>query len=244
MVDQRRRPDGAGALAVALALAIAGTQALAGSDCRLRPFDLPATLVSAPLVLFGGLMFGYGMVAANACASRALVLLGRGNLRSSWSSRCGDRGDDFEGMLAPMRIAFLHWSETSVKADSVPALVAASGVNELAGAYRRRGGESAAFAGFAFAYAPFRQARGQIAAGVAIGLLIPAGWFATGYLGADASSRRRWLDNIRRAGRRYAAICDVLDRIDGEFQHRASSPACCWAALSRRWRRGAFVGRL
>ncbi len=38
---------------------------------------------------------------------------------------------------------------------------------------------------FAFSHAPFRQAKGQIAAGAAIGLLIPAGWFATGYLGAD-----------------------------------------------------------
>ena len=30
----------------------------------------------------GGMLFGYGMVLANGCGSRALVLLGRGNLRS------------------------------------------------------------------------------------------------------------------------------------------------------------------
>jgi len=38
---------------------------------------------------------------------------------------------------------------------------------------------------FAFAHAPFRRAWGQIAAGFAIGILVAAGWFATGYLGAD-----------------------------------------------------------
>ena len=37
---------------------------------------------SAPLMFFGGLLFGYGMVLSNGCGSRALVLLGRGNLRS------------------------------------------------------------------------------------------------------------------------------------------------------------------
>ena len=38
---------------------------------------------------------------------------------------------------------------------------------------------------FAFAHAPFKRAWGQIAAGVAVGLLVAGGWFATGYLGAD-----------------------------------------------------------
>src|SRR6202011_2969364 len=36
-----------------------------------------------------------------------------------------------------------------------------------------------------FAHAPFQRALGQIAAGVVIGLLVAAGWFVTGYLGAD-----------------------------------------------------------
>ncbi len=68
--------------ALAAAVAIAGTQALAllglvdlGKSIYLQPS------FSAPLILLGGLMFGYGMVLANACASRVLVLLGRGNLR-------------------------------------------------------------------------------------------------------------------------------------------------------------------
>jgi hypothetical protein len=38
---------------------------------------------------------------------------------------------------------------------------------------------------FAFSHAAFRRSAGQIAAGLIIGLLVPAGWYATGFLGAD-----------------------------------------------------------
>ena len=69
--------------ALAIAVAIVATQVLAlydyvdlGKSIYLQPS------FSAPLMFFGGLLFGYGMVLANGCASRALVLLGRGNLRS------------------------------------------------------------------------------------------------------------------------------------------------------------------
>src|SRR3982751_2546448 len=69
--------------ALALGVAIAATQLLAagnvvdvGKSIYLQP------TFSAPLVFIGGLLFGYGMVLSNGCGSRALVLLGRGNLRS------------------------------------------------------------------------------------------------------------------------------------------------------------------
>jgi hypothetical protein len=44
---------------------------------------------------------------------------------------------------------------------------------------------SASLVIFAFAHPPFQRAWGQIMAGIAVGLLVTAGWFATGYLGAD-----------------------------------------------------------
>ena len=69
--------------ALALGVAIAAAQLLAaggvvdlGKSIYLQPS------FSAPLMFFGGLLFGYGMVLSNGCGSRALVLLGRGNLRS------------------------------------------------------------------------------------------------------------------------------------------------------------------
>jgi uncharacterized membrane protein YedE/YeeE len=175
--------------ALALAVAIAGTQMLAaggfidlGQSIYLQPS------FSAPLMLFGGALFGYGMVAANVCASRALVLLGRGNLRSLVVviTVAVTAQMTLKGLIAPLRIAFLHWSETTLHVVSVPALLAASGLNESFARLLAAATISAILLVFALAYAPFRQSRGQIAAGVAIGLLIPAGWLATGYLGADA----------------------------------------------------------
>ena len=69
--------------ALAIGVAVAATQLLAaaglvdlGKSIYLQPS------FSAPVMFFGGLLFGYGMVLSNGCGSRALVLLGRGNLRS------------------------------------------------------------------------------------------------------------------------------------------------------------------
>ena len=69
--------------ALALAVALVATQLLAGYgvvDLSKSVYLQPS--FSAPLMFAGGLLFGYGMVLANGCGSRALVLLGRGNLRS------------------------------------------------------------------------------------------------------------------------------------------------------------------
>ncbi len=174
--------------ALALAVAIAGTQVLAargvvdlGQSIYLQPS------FSAPLMLFGGVLFGYGMVAANACASRALVLLGRGNLRSLVvvATVAVTAEMTLKGLIAPLRIAILHWSQATLHDNSVPALFSASGFSDSIARLLAVAAISGILLAFAFSHAPFRQAKGQIAAGVAIGILIPAGWFATGYLGAD-----------------------------------------------------------
>jgi uncharacterized protein len=174
--------------ALAVAVAIAGTQLLTacgfvdlGQSIYLQPS------FSAPLMLLGGVLFGYGMVAANACASRALVLLGRGNLRSLVVvAIVGVTAEiTLKGLIAPARIAILHWSQTTLHAVSVPALIATTGLNDSLTHIAAAAAISGILLLFALSYAPYRQAKGQIAAGVTIGLLIPAGWFATGYLGAD-----------------------------------------------------------
>src|SRR5580692_5370823 len=100
--------------ALALAVAIAGTQLLSVFglvDLSQSIYQQPS--FSAPLMLFGGLLFGYGMVAANACASRALVLLGRGNLRSLVVvATVGVTAEmTLKGLIAPARLAVLHWSD-------------------------------------------------------------------------------------------------------------------------------------
>jgi uncharacterized membrane protein YedE/YeeE len=174
--------------ALALAVAIAGTQALAafhlvdlGQSIYLQP------AFSAPLMLFGGVLFGYGMVAANACASRALVLLGRGNLRSLVVvvTVAVTAEMTLKGLGAPLRLLALHATQTTLHGNSVPAFLAAVGLTDAPARFAAAAAIGLGLLVFAFSSAPFRQAKGLIAAGVAIGLLIPAGWLATGYLGAD-----------------------------------------------------------
>lgn len=174
--------------ALALAVAIAGTQALAGAGL----VDLGQSIYLQPtfsfaLILFGGLLFGYGMVAANACVSRALVLLGRGNLRSlvvviivGVTAQM-----TLKGLVAPLRLAFLRWSEVTLKSVAVPDIMTAHGLDAALSRFIAAAIVSLALLAFALTYAPFRKAYGLVAASVVIGLLIPAGWFATGYLGAD-----------------------------------------------------------
>ena len=86
--------------ALAMGVAIAASQLLAargavdlGKSIYLQPS------FSAPVLFFGGMLFGYGMVLSNGCGSRALVLLGQGQ---SSLIRGGDRArhlcrDDAEG---------------------------------------------------------------------------------------------------------------------------------------------------
>jgi uncharacterized protein len=174
--------------ALALGVAIAAAQLLAsrgvvdlGKSIYLQPS------FSAPLMFVGGLLFGYGMVLANGCGSRALVLLGRGNLRSFVVVIVLGIAAQMtlKGLLAPARIAALQASQAAPKIISLPALLSTSGLSEPFARTLAASAIAGALIIFAFAHAPFQRAWGQIAAGVTVGLLVAAGWFATGYLGAD-----------------------------------------------------------
>jgi uncharacterized membrane protein YedE/YeeE len=61
-------------------------------------------------------LFGYGMVLSNGCGSRALVLLGRGNLRSFVVVIVLGIAAQMtlKGLIAPARIALLQASQTHV----------------------------------------------------------------------------------------------------------------------------------
>ena len=173
--------------ALALAVAVIVTQCLAGYgvvDLAKSVYLQPS--FSIPLMFGGGLLFGYGMVLSNGCGSRALVLLGRGNLRSfvvvvvlGMSAQMTLRG-----LIAPVRIALLQATTTKPAHLTLPQLLMADG-GGLTARMIVASLISAALILFAFAHAPFRRAGGQVAAGIAVGLLVAAGWFATGYLGAD-----------------------------------------------------------
>jgi len=173
--------------ALALAVAVVATQLLAGYgavDLAKSVYLQPS--FSAPLMFAGGVLFGYGMVLANGCGSRALVLLGRGNLRSlvvvivlGITAQMTLRG-----LIAPARITLLQASSTKPAHLTLAELLRTTG-GEVSARVIVVSVISAVLIIFAFAHTPFRRARWQIAAGVAVGLLVAAGWFATGYLGAD-----------------------------------------------------------
>ena len=184
--------DGDGRLvrtyALAMGVAIAASQLLAargavdlGKSIYLQPS------FSAPVMFFGGLLFGYGMVLSNGCGSRALVLLGKGNLRSFVVVIVlGIFAEiTLKGLIAPARIAAVQVTQLTVRTNSLPALLSSLGLNEVYGRMFATSLVSAALIIFAFSHRPFRRSFGQIVAGIAIGLLIAAGWYATGHLGAD-----------------------------------------------------------
>jgi hypothetical protein len=174
--------------ALALGVAIAGTQLLAAGGL----IDLSKSIYlqptfSVPLMFIGGVLFGYGMVLSNGCGSRALVLLGKGNLRSlvvvvvlGISAQM-----TLKGLIAPGRIYLLQVSQTAPAVVSLPSFLAAFGLADGFARTLAASVLSGALILFALAHAPFLRAAGQIAAGIAVGLLVTAGWYATGYLGAD-----------------------------------------------------------
>src|SRR5437899_9652787 len=159
--------------ALALGVAIFVAQLLAargvvdlGKSIYLQPS------FSAPLMFFGGLLFGYGMVLSNGCGSRALVLLGRGNLRSfvvvivlGISAQM-----TLKGLIAPGRIAMVQLSQTTTKMVSLPGLLSMLCLTEAFARTLAASLISGALIIFAFAHAPFQRAWGQIAAGIAVGL--------------------------------------------------------------------------
>lgn len=174
--------------ALAIGVAVAATQLLAGGgfvDLGKSIYLQPS--FSAALMFAGGIIFGYGMVLSNGCGSRALILLGRGNLRSLVVVIVLGIAAQMtlKGLIAPARIAMLQASQSTPNFNSLPALAGTLGLGEtfaraLAGAV-----VSGALMIFAFSHAPFRRSAGQIGAGLIIGLLVAGGWYATGYLGAD-----------------------------------------------------------
>src|SRR3954471_16210269 len=161
--------------ALAMGIAIATSQLLAagglvdlGKSIYLQP------QFSAPLMFLGGLLFGYGMVLSNGCGSRALVLLGRGYLRSFVVVIVlGIVAEmTLKGLIAPVRIAMLQASQTTATLTSAPALLSSVGVGEVPARMLAASLMSAALVIFAFAHPPFRRSPGQIAAGALVGILI------------------------------------------------------------------------
>jgi uncharacterized membrane protein YedE/YeeE len=176
------------AFALALAVAVLGTQAIEAAGI----VDLRRSIyVSSPLSWFviplGGILFGYGMIASNGCGSRALVLLGQGNLRSFVVLLCLGIAAfiALSGLLAPLRMALA--GATTVAFDKLPSIppyleaaLGATGARLIPALVI-----AATLAVFSFGNAAFRASPRDVIGGIIVGALIVAGWLATGYLGKD-----------------------------------------------------------
>ena len=170
-----------------IAIAMLATQAAIVSGI----IDLSASVYTGPRVLWasyavGGALFGFGIVLASGCASKALIRAGAGNIRALVALIVMGIVAlmTLRGALAEVRVALLDrwvielagtqdlpsWVARVVGASPVAARIALGAVIPLALAIYigrdRAFVRSSAFLG-----------------GLAIGVLVVLGWFITAYLG-------------------------------------------------------------
>ncbi|MCK5546846.1 MAG: YeeE/YedE family protein [Rhodospirillaceae bacterium] len=143
--------------------------------------------------IVGGLMFGHGMTMAGGCGNKTLVRIGGGNLKSIVVAIIMGifAYMTLRGLLGLARIELektnIDLSETSkLETQSMVEMVARM-INAETESIRLT--VALVIAGaillYVFKSAEFRSSPTDMAAGLIIGLMIPAGWWITGVLGLD-----------------------------------------------------------
>jgi hypothetical protein len=184
---------------LAVAVAIVGTQTMHMMgliDLTLSASDGGAIYLTPnlgwPGAILGGLLFGYGMTMAGGCANKTLVRIGGGNLKSiivflimgvtAYMTLRGLIG------LARLQLETFNTDLTTMGLQS-QSMVEILGVLVGMDTESLRLGFTVVIAGAIAAYcfksAEFRASPRDMIAGLLIGLMIPAGWYITGVLGAD-----------------------------------------------------------
>ncbi len=172
---------------LAIAVAIVGTQWLAGTG----QIDMGGSFHTGPRVLvgsalFGGFLFGFGMVLAGGCSSRTLVRVGAGSLKSlvvffvlgvaAYVSLRGALAELRVNAIEPLHIALAGRQD-------LPALLARAAGLPLGTAHLALGLAVGGLLGaVALASREFRTA-GNLLTGLAIGGIVVAVWYVSGHLG-------------------------------------------------------------
>jgi hypothetical protein len=170
--------------------------------------DLHRSMYLAPTLNWlghsaGGLMFGVGMVLAGGCPTRNLVRAGGGDLRALLTLIVLGLTAfmTIAGVLAPARGALEGVTAVRLGPGLGPGPGAApsQGLGDLLGAYAGLGAAWAkavvaallATAALAFCLADgkFRRSPVHVAAGLAVGLLVVAGWALTGLADDEMAAR-------------------------------------------------------
>jgi uncharacterized membrane protein YedE/YeeE len=177
---------------LAIAVAILGTQAMQLAGV----IDLSTSFYVRPNVTWvsyvvGGLLFGIGMTLGSGCGSKTLVRIGGGNLKSvvvfvflgiaAYMT--------LKGLFAVWRTSLLDPLATDLSRHAIAHQDLATLLAAGTGASLRAMQAAAALAvagallAFVFKDRDFRASADHILGGLAIGLVIVAGWFVTGHLG-------------------------------------------------------------
>lgn len=174
---------------LAMAVAIAGSQALAGVGL----VDLGGSIYLTPSLgwlgaIAGGLLFGFGMTIAGGCGNRNLVRFGAGNLKSlvvllviglfAYMTLRGLTGALRAAAIEP---AALDLRRFGLDTQAVSGMVAAAGLPSAVAGIAAVAGLLA----YCFSSAEFRARPAAIAGGIGIGALVVAGWAITGIAGND-----------------------------------------------------------
>jgi uncharacterized protein len=177
-------------LAIAVAMLAASAMQYAGV------VDLSQSIYTRPKLnwlshVIGGLLFGIGMTLASGCGSKTLIRAGTGNLKSAIvlvflgiSAYM-----TLKGLFAPLRVQGLDLvnidlAKYKLPQQDLPSMFTAWGLgprNMLAltcGALI-----SIALFGFIFKDKSFRTNKDNLLGGIAVGLLVAAGWYVSGHLG-------------------------------------------------------------
>ncbi len=179
---------------LAIAVAILGSQALqVSATVELGETIYLTTNLGWLGAVLGGLMFGFGMTMTGGCGSRTLVRIGGGNLKSVVAVL-------FMGIFAYMtlrgltglaRVEIEGFSNLDLEALGLETQGIPDILTALLGlpAAAARAATIVALAGgllwFCFGSAAFRGSKRDIAAGLILGALVPAGLYATGVIGTD-----------------------------------------------------------
>jgi uncharacterized protein len=164
---------------LALCVAVIGTQSLA----QFELIDLSKSIYRGPtfswlLVPLGGMLFGYGMMLANGCGARTLVLCAQGNLRSVVVLLCLGISAyaTLSGVLGPMRQSLNQM--TTISSGSIANLPVQAQAWVISAVLL-------CLVVFSFWKLNLLRHKKDLFAGFVVGLLIVAGWFSTGWLAFD-----------------------------------------------------------
>ena len=179
---------------LAIATAMVASQALHGAGL----VDLGRSIYLMPNLgwlsaILGGVMFGFGMTLAGGCGNRTLVRLGAGNLKSLVVALVMGifAYMTLRGLIGLARVELEAATNIDLAAAGLPSqgivdlLAAASGMNGNALRTAVTLVVAGALTWWCFKDASFRRSPGDLAAGLIVGLTVPAGWLITGVIGND-----------------------------------------------------------